>query len=293
MAQQTLQPPAVTAVLRARPRRQALRKITVTSVITWAAAACFALVLVALVTSVVIESFATQWRGGWWPGGFTGSWYGQAWRGGVSQALTATFQVAVVVVLIALVIGVPAGYALARRSFPGKSAVMLFLLLPVMLPPLTYAVQLSALIYRIGLGGTLTGVIIANLVPIVPLVVLVTVPFVERIAPETESAARVFGAGTFRLFLHVLVPLLRPGIAAAAILAMVRVLGAFELTFFISGPQSQTLVVALYGAASNPAGAAPPLIAAMSVFYMATAVVLLLIGLRFVSPADAVSTGRR
>ncbi|RZQ61501.1 ABC transporter permease [Amycolatopsis suaedae] len=269
-----------------------LGKLTFTSVITWSAAACFILVLVSLFASVVLEAFSTEWRGGWWPAGFTVDWFAEAWHAGVGDALVTTVQAAVAVVVIALSVGVPAGYALARRSFPGKSVVVLLLLLPVMLPPLTYAVQLTALLYRIGLGGSLAGVIIANLVPTVPLVVLITIPFVQRISPEIENAARVFGANTFRLLVRVLAPLLRPGIFAAAMLVMVRMLGSFELTFFVANQQSQTLVVTLYGAAADPAGPPPPLIAAMAVFYMGLAVVLLIAGLRYVNPADAVTARR-
>jgi putative spermidine/putrescine transport system permease protein len=118
--------------------------------------------------------------------------------------------------------------------------------------------------YRIGLGGSMTAVVLVNLVPTLPLVVLVMVPFVEQISPEVESAARVFGANNLRLFTHVLVPLLLPGMLAAGILVLVRTLGAFELTFFVSGAETQTLVVALFGAISDPGGVPVSLTAATS-----------------------------
>jgi len=66
-------------------------------------------------------------------------------------------------------------------------------------------------------------------------------PFVEQIDPRLEAAARVFGAGTFRVFVHVLVPLLTPGILAAGLLVLVRTIAMFELTFLTAGPDSQTL----------------------------------------------------
>ena len=82
--------------------------------------------------------------------------------------------------------------------------------------------------------------------PTVPFVILVMIPFIEQIDPRIEAAARVFGAGTGRLFLHVLLPLLVPGILAALLLVLVRTIAMFELTFLTAGPSSQTLVVALY-----------------------------------------------
>ena len=82
--------------------------------------------------------------------------------------------------------------------------------------------------------------------PTVPFVILIMIPFVEQIDPRVEAAARVFGAGTFELFVHVLVPLLLPGMLAALLLVLVRTIAMFELTFLTAGPTSQTLVVALY-----------------------------------------------
>jgi putative spermidine/putrescine transport system permease protein len=274
----------------AAPPARARRRPTVTAVLTWAAGGLFAATLLAVLVSVVVSSLSTTWGGGWLPSGVTGSWFHKAWnQPGLATSIGVTFEVAFADVLLALLIGVPAGYVLARKKFPGRSAVMLFALFPVILPPLTYAVQLAALMYRLGLGGTLTAVILVNLVPILPLVILITVPFVEQISPDVENAAKVFGAGQLRLFGHVLVPLLMPGIVAAGVLSLVRVLGSFELTFFVSSARTQTLVVAIFGALSDPGGPPAALTAAMTVFYMAIALLGLVISLRFSNPAQALS----
>jgi putative spermidine/putrescine transport system permease protein len=268
------------------------RSMTATGVLTYTAAGCFVVVLLGLFVALVLEAFATSWRGGWLPAGFTGSWFAQAWSDasyGVSSHLVTTFVIGLSVVAIAIVAGVPAAYVLARRAFPGKSLLIALLALPILLPPLTYATQLASLIYTIGLGGTLPGVILSNLVPALPFVVLVMTPFVEQVRPDVEMAARVHGANTWQLFRWVVAPLLLPGILAAGILTLVRVFGAFELTFFVAGPQSQSLIVAVFGAASNPAGSPPPLVAAMAVCYMATSVVVFALALSFVNPTQIVS----
>jgi putative spermidine/putrescine transport system permease protein len=270
------------------PARTRRERPTLTAVVTWTAAACFVIVVVGVLVSVLVQSFATVWRGGWWPDGFTTQWYARAWTStGMSDALVNTFQAGIAVVVICLLAGVPAGYLLARRNFPGRSLVMLLMLLPIILPPMTYAVQLAALMYRVGLGGTMTAVVLVNLVPTLPLVVLIMVPFVEQISSEVENAARVFGANNLRLFTHVLVPLLLPGMLAAGILVLVRTLGAFELTFFVSAADTQTLVVALFGAMSDPGGVPVSMTAAMAVTYMLVAVLGLAISLRYVTPTQA------
>jgi putative spermidine/putrescine transport system permease protein len=91
------------------------------------------------------------------------------------------------------------------------------------------------------------------------------------------------------MFLHVLVPLLAPGILAASLIVMVRTIGMFELTFLTAGPDSQTLVVALYYAAFAPGVRAGQSISAMAVVYMLLSLVWLLIALRFVNPTQLVT----
>jgi putative spermidine/putrescine transport system permease protein len=188
---------------------------------------------------------------------------------------------------------VPAAYALARRDFPGKQLVMLLFLLPLLVPPITFGIPLATVLYRAGLAGSMSGVVIANLVPTVPFVILVMIPFIEQIDPRVEAAARVFGAGTFRLFIHVLLPLLLPGILAALLLVLVRTLAMFELTFLTAGPTSQTLVVALYYAVFAAGVRAVQSIDAMAVIYMVTTLVWLLIALRFVNPTQIVARAKQ
>jgi putative spermidine/putrescine transport system permease protein len=197
------------------------------------------------------------------------------------------------VVLLSGLLGVPAAYALARREFPGKRLVMLLFLLPLMVPPITFGIPLASVLYKTGLAGSMSGVVLANLVPTVPFVILVMVPFIEQIDRRMEDAARVFGAGTARLFLYVLLPLLAPGILAALLLVMVRTIAMFELTFFTAGPSSQTLVVALYYAVYAAGVRARQSIDAMAVIYMLTTLVWLLIALRFVNPTQIVTRAKR
>ena len=89
-----------------------------------------------------------------------------------------------------------------------------------------------------------------------------------------------------------LVPLLGPGILAAALLVLVRTIALFELTFLTAGPDSQTLVVALYYAVFAAGVRAPQSVDAMAMIYMAVTLVWLLIALRFVNPTQLVSRVR-
>lgn len=260
----------------------------------WALIGFFLLNLLAMIATVITSSFATRWLGTWFPAGWTTRWYFSAWSEfQLSDVLSVTFQIVFLVVAFSGLIGVPAAYALARRDFPGKKLVMLLFLLPLLVPPITYGIPLATVLYRLGLAGQMSGVVLANLVPTVPFVILVMIPFIEQIDTKIEAAARVFGASTFKLFIHVLLPLLMPGILAALLLVLVRTIAMFELTFLTAGPTSQTLVVALYYAVFAAGVRAVQSIDAMAVIYMATTLIWLVIALRFVNPTQIVGGGGR
>jgi putative spermidine/putrescine transport system permease protein len=260
----------------------------------WALVIFFIINVVALVAAVVVNSFGTRWFNAWLPAGFTMRWYASAWQEfQLDEVLIVTFEVVGAVVLLSGLLGVPAAYALARRNFPGKRLVLLLFLLPMMIPPITFGIPLATVLYQLHLGGAMSGVILANLVPTVPFVVLVMIPFIEQIDPRIEAAARVFGAGTGALFLRILIPLLAPGILAALLLVLVRTIAMFELTFFTAGPGSQTLVVALYYAVYAAGVRAGQSIDAMAVVYMTTTLVWLLVALRFVDPTQIVTRAKR
>jgi putative spermidine/putrescine transport system permease protein len=260
----------------------------------WLAVIVFIVNFMAMAATVVVNSFGTRWLGSWLPAGYTTRWYLSAWdEFQLGDVLITTFEVVGAVVLLSGLFGVPAAYALARRNFPGKQLMILLFLLPLMIPPITFGIPLATVLYQFGAGGTIWGVIIANLVPTVPFVILVMIPFVEQIDPRIEAAARVFGAGTGRLFVHVLVPLLAPGILAALLLVLVRTIAMFELTFFTAGPDSQTLVVALYYAVYAAGVRAGQSIDAMAVIYMLTTLAWLLIALRFVDPTQIVTRAKQ
>jgi len=264
--------------------------VTVWRALMWGLMTLFVVNIGAMIAAVATNSFARRWLGTWLPDGWTTSWYTSAWKEfQLDAVLWVTVEIVFAVVALALLIGVPAAYTLARRNFPGKRMLMLLFLLPLMVPPITYGIPLATVLYKLNLGGTMSGVILANLIPAAPFVILVMTPFIEQIDQNLESAARVFGASTLRMFWHVLVPLLAPGILAASLLVLVRTIALFELTFLTAGPDSQTLVVALYYAVFAAGVRAPQSVDAMAMIYMAVTLVWLLIALRFVNPTQLVS----
>ncbi|MBB3962464.1 ABC transporter permease [Rhizobium metallidurans] len=260
----------------------------------WALATLFVLNLLAVIAAVVVNSFGTRWLGTWLPAGWTTKWYFSAWKEfQLSSVVLVTFEIVFTVVIISGILGVMTAYALARRDFAGKRVVILLFLLPLLIPPLTYGIPLATVLYQLGLGGTFWGVVLINVVPSLPFVVLVMIPFIEQIDPRIEAAARVFGAGTASLFLRILLPLLLPGMLAALLLVLVRTIAMFELTFLIAGPTTQTLVVSLYYAVFASGVRAGQSIDAMAVVYMVTTLFWLVIALQFVNPTQIVARAKQ
>ena len=279
------------------PRRGALAATAgerAWSTCVWVVTGFFVLNLLAMIATVLLESVSTRWLGTWFPAGLTPHWYSDAWdEFQLGDVLAVTFEVVGAVVALSGLLGVPAAYALARRDFPGKRAVMLVFLLPLLVPPITFGIPLATVLYQLHLAGSIWGVIAANLVPAVPFVVFVMIPFIEQVDQRVEAAARVFGAGTAGVFRHVLVPLLAPGILAALLLVLVRTIASFELTFLTAGNDSQTLVVALYYAAFAAGVRSEQSINAMAVVYMLTTLFWLVVALRFVNPTQIVARAKR
>jgi putative spermidine/putrescine transport system permease protein len=258
--------------------------------IVWIGVACFFVLLFGVLFGVVVDSFGKPWFNTWLPENFTTDWYTGAWeRFELAGVIGVTLLVAGIVVVVSILVGVPASYQLARRRFPFKNVVNGLFLFPILMPPITYGIPLATVMYNMGLGRSIIAVILVNLVPSVPFVIMTMTPFIEQINPTIESAARMCGATTKVIFTRILGPLLVPGILASAVLVLVRTVGMFELTYLVSGPQSDTLVVAIYRAmTASGGGEARQLVSAMAVMYTATMMIILVIALRFVNPTQLV-----
>jgi len=245
--------------------------------LAWFLLAFFFVNLAGIVFSAVVDSFGDNWFGNWLPQVWTTHYWSDAWHAyDLGQVLQVTLIVSVAVVIVSVLVGVPASYALARRNFPFKHAIMLVFLLPVMVPPIAYGIPLATAMYKfntithVQIANSMFGVILANLVPAIPFVVLTMTPFIEQIT-------------------RILLPLLVPGVLAASILVLVRTVGMFELTYLTAGTDSETLVVKLFDSISGAGIRAPQQSDAMAVLYMGMMLVLLVIALRFVNPTQLVT----
>ncbi len=285
-----LQQDLKTIKMRSRPTR---RRISWGKIIFYVVIGIFVLNLFGMVGSVVIDSFGHQWFSSTLPTSYSTEWY--TYLTGdqdIGQLIFNTLLVAIATTLLALALGFPASYVLARRQFRFKGALTALYMVPMLMPTLAYGIPLATLLAEIDLGtllgSSLINVIVINVVPILPFVILILTPFIEQVDTSLESASRMLGANRFQTFWRVILPLVVPGILTAGVLAIVRTIAMFELTFLVADANSSTLVVALFGEAFG-AGIRPnQAIDALAVIYTATTMILMVIALTFVKPTQFV-----
>ncbi len=144
---------------------------------------------------------------------------------------------------LALLVGVPAGYGVAKTKAT-RAAVLI--LVARMTPGLSYLIPLFLLFQWLGMLGTLTPIVITHLVITVPIVVWVMIGFFEGLPGEIEEAALVDGATIWQAFRYVALPLARPGITVATILAFIFSWNNFIFGIVLAGRETRTLPVAVY-----------------------------------------------
>jgi len=153
---------------------------------------------------------------------------------GVLPAFRNSVEVGLLSLLLSLLLGVPAGYAIARFAFRGREPYQLFLLLVRALPIVVLAVPLARVFLTTGLYDTTYAVAFVHTALALPTTVLITAAVFVSVPVEHEEAALVFGATAPRAFVRVVLPQALPGIAAAAIFTFVtswnEVFGAAILT---------------------------------------------------------------
>ena len=152
-------------------------------------------------------------------------------------------------VVIVLVCGSMASWILARRTSRVGSFVYALCISGIVLPPAVVTIVL--LLRQLGLAGTAIGMICAYAGMYMSTVIFFVTGFVRTIPVELEEAARIDGAGPFRVFLRVILPLLTPTLATATILICLYIWNDVFYALFVVGGRLDTLPLNLYQVASS------------------------------------------
>jgi len=153
---------------------------------------------------------------------------------GVVPAFLNSVSVGLGTLVLALLVGAPAGYAIARFAFPGRDSYQLMMLMTRALPIVVLSVPLAQLFLTAGLYDSVLAVTLVHAALSLPTTILITASVFVSVPRDVEEAAQVFGCGRLEAFRRVVVPLALPGIAASAIFTFVlswnEVLAAAVLT---------------------------------------------------------------
>lgn len=154
-------------------------------------------------------------------------------------------------VIVSLLVGVPAAYALARYKFKGKEDLAFTFLSFRFAPELVVIIPLSVIYRQLGLYDTYWGIIWVYQLVTLPLLIWVLRSYFEDISPDIEQAAMIDGYPWWRIFWLILLPLVRPGLAAAALLAFVFAWNNFIFPLVLGGSNVQTVTVSALGYISS------------------------------------------
>ena len=225
----------------------------------WSLRTVFALgavFLYAPIVVLVIFSFNNSRRGGniIWKG-FTTKYYEKAFGNEeLMLAFANSLTIAIVSTIISVFLGALTAIVLWRFRFPLKPAYEGLVSLPIVIPEICMGVSLAMFFSQMGMMQTgdsvwpfnLSNIIIAHITFSFPFAAMVIRTRLQSFNREMEEAAKDLGANEFQVFKDILLPHMKPGLIAGALLAFTLSLDDFVITFFTSGPNTVTFPVKIY-----------------------------------------------
>lgn len=241
----------------------------------WTWLALVFLYLPLLVIAVLSFNEATSLA--WPPTGFTTDWWSKAWQAdGPRDALWNSVKLAFVAMLIAMLIGTLAAFAMQRFEFFGKQAVSFMLILPISLPGIVTAIALrntfdrEILGVRIGFG--FRSLVIAHATFCIVVAYNNVVARLRRSSPNLLEASADLGADGFQTFRYVTFPMMRSALLSGGILAFALSFDEIVVTTFTAGSGYLTLPQWIYANISRPNNV--PLVNVVATFVMIVSIPL-------------------
>lgn len=188
-----------------------------------------------------------------------------------ASAVSYSFEIAVPVALLSVAIAVPTAFAIGRSRLPGRHALYAGGLAGIVVPISAFAIALYGVFAELGLHGTYVGLVLANTVLAVPVVLIVVTAAMARVPIELELAAMAAGASRARAWLGITTRLLLPSIVAGGVLAFVTSFDEVVLIVFLGGVDQTTLPKAILDSARF--GVSPVITAVSTLLMLATSIV--------------------
>lgn len=214
-------------------RSRATLTVVVIFIIGYLAVPTFFIVPVSFTTDAFIE---------WPPKFYSLRWYEAYFTSPTWIAATVrSLVVATLAALLAMLVGAPAAFVLARQRMLGKTAAMAFILSPLIIPRIIIAIALFYFYARIGLVGSSIGLVLGHAVLAIPYVVVTVMAVLKTYDERLDQAAGSLGANRFQTLWHITFPLIRTGLIAAFLFAFITSLDELTIALFVSGGLATTL----------------------------------------------------
>jgi spermidine/putrescine transport system permease protein len=162
------------------------------------------------------------------------------------QASWNSVWIACINTVIATVLGTLAAYAFARYDFRAKRLLQLLLFPPITIPWLIIGTSMLIFFFWTGIGRGLHAILLGHVALSLPYVIVVVGARFANSGPELEEAAASLGATPWQAFWRVTIPVLAPGITAAALFAFAVSFDQFVISYFLAPPGTSTLPVEIY-----------------------------------------------
>ena len=171
--------------------------------------------------------------------------YRALWTGNFPQSFVNSVMTSGISTALALVLGVPAAYALSRGRFRGSRRIALWILATRMAPPIAFTIPFFLAYQQLELLDTTVGLVIVYLTFSLALVIWMMQPFFDSVPRELEEAAWIDGCGVWRTFRNVTLPLAAPGVAATAVICFILSWNDFFYALVLTRTKASTAPVAI------------------------------------------------
>ena len=245
--------------------------------------------LVAPMVPLFIWSISFRW---FYPDILPSEYSTRAWEQVISptnNVIGATWQttlIALLVTVLSVLFGVPAGRALGLYKFAGKRIVEIMILAPIIVPGLAVVLGIDTMFIRYGLSGNIIGVSLVHLVPTLPYMTLVMSGVYANYDVDYELQARSLGAGRWATQRYVTLPAVFPGVVVGALFTFLISWSQYVLTLLIGDGQVETLPILLF----NFARSEPAIAGALSVVFILPGILVLLLSSKYLS-GDSAAVG--
>lgn len=209
-------------------------------------------------------------------------WNFDNWRDSVWGVTLNTLLLAVGLAIVVVILSSMAGYALSRLDFAGRRPFMALTLILHAFPSVTLLIAIYFVLRSLGLYNTLRGIILVKVALELPLGIWLMKGFFDNVPWDIERAAMVDGASRFRVWWQIVLPLIRPGIAALAIFSFISGWNEFLIPYtFMLDQQQATLAVYLNRIVGDTRLVDYGLVAALGLFQLVPVLVFFLFTQRY------------